>query len=176
MFISKYKSLELKKRVRIETAVLTMFFISTLFMPFCDIFSLIENEQGEWIGEKVETALLFESQLVFIYSFCFLLLALSFLSFNRYVVSLINPSVILITLLVSFYLMMMLHWSGKHRQPELRYGYWINLSLIIISIIKGYMWRKDFYATEKGKRNFIIMSIILTCAFAIGIYWLFRNG
>lgn len=164
------------KRVRIETAILTLLFISSLFMPFCDFFSLIENEQGEWIGEKVKTILLFQTPLVFIYSFCFLLLVLSFLSINRYVVSLVNPSVIMITLLVSFYLMMMLNWHGSHRKPDLRFGYWFNLSIILYSIIRGYIWRSDFNATEKGKRNFKIGSIVLTCVFVIGIYWLFRNG
>jgi hypothetical protein len=71
---------------------------------------------------------------------------------------------------------MMLHWSGSHRKPEMRYGYWINQSVIVISIIKGYLWRKDFYASEKGKQNFKRWRIALIVSFLIGIYWLFRNG
>lgn len=168
--------MDLKKRVRIETGVLTVLFITTLFLPFCNFYSMIENKKGEWIGEKIETFSVIETPLVIVYSFCFLLLIVSLLSLNRYVLSLINPSVIIITLLVSFYLMMMLHWSGSHRKPELRFGYWFNLTIIVYSIFRGYAWRGAFKATEKGKRNFKVVRTILFCLFTMFIYWLFIHG
>ena len=176
MFISKYKSLELKTRVQIVTAILTLLYISTLFMPFCDVSDFDPNPGENSDGLIVETFYVFETPLVFIYSFCFLLLAISYLSLNRYAVSLINPSVIIITLLVTFYLFMMLTWHGGPFRPDMRYGYWLNQGIIVFAIIKGYVWRDDFNATDRGAKNFKRWKIGLIVFFSIGIYWLFSNG
>lgn len=152
MFLEKLKMMDFKKRVRIETLVLILLFISSLFMPFCDMFSLIIDNNGNAAHEKIDTMYVFHSPLIIL---CFLLLTISFLSFKRFVLSIINPIVIVLFVIFSFAILTMLNWSGSHRSPELRFGFWFSQSLIVISIIKGYIWRKNFNPSDENKRVFI---------------------
>jgi hypothetical protein len=136
--ISKYKKIDIRKKVKLDVLLAFLISISALFLPFRSYFDPEGNQIKLDYGYQSTTLLV-----LFIY-----LIFSSFCLFSMERVYVRNANVIISILLflnfIANNLFINIYVPYGPIAPQTRIGYWVPFFSIIYLMLKGFLFRKKF--------------------------------
>lgn len=155
--MSKFKNIDIKKRIKIEITILTSLFLISIFLPYLTIYD-IESTTIDYVEFG------YENINSFYFGITYLIASLALFSYEQKVIFIVNPIIILAAIVISILTIWSMAVCGV--SGSLNYGFLISFLLILILVFRSYQWSQSvsLIHVKKGHSNklkLIILSIPL---------------
>jgi hypothetical protein len=163
--LKKYKTLSLGKQLIIVTVTFFVLLGLTTFLPYKEYF----DEMGE-VTKSEKGYQSFEFTYLLTFS---IITAIALMTLNKLIVSIVN-SIILVFLILG--LLLNTIFSNMYAtygpiSPETKFGYFLSLTLVLIYMLRTFLWRKKLLEININRKITYIPKLVILF---IPLYFIFQ--